>query len=222
MTHFFLGGILSQRKESARVDDVRLCVCMREYRRHRREVAFAANDVAYAADVGEGDFMGLVARRPLRTGELVAAYSGEELPNDTDRTSEYLMSARDVRDLRRRVVIDGNPHGASHAVRNTNIAAFANFAPTGVANAGFVDRAPAVRHPLSSRPNSPHAWAQGTPHTCIQLVALRPIPKGVEIRADYNRGECPHFRQQILDQGIDAATLDSDAFLHLVWKSPRL
>lgn len=156
----------------------------------------AGNDRAYArfCQVDGHRIGALFARRDLIDGEVISAYVGPILSR-TDAlrsTSAYLFSARDVRDRRRRVVIDGDP-------RHGNLAGYANYVVHTCANAEFVDAAAEAKGDAS--------------HTNVLLRAREFIPRGTEIRADYDRGVAGRpFYNQMLADGISRRSLTSPSY----------
>ena len=114
-------------------------------------------------------------------GSVLCEYTGKVLTKDEENTSnsEYLMAARNPQDLRRRIVIDGDPH------KYLNIAGYANYSDHQHANAYFVDK------------------------TCkggrciIMLMTGEFIPAGTEIRVDYDMGSAVHpFRDMMVKKDI--------------------
>lgn len=172
------------------------------------DVVCLQNDRAYGsfAPTASGGWMGaLFASRDLEAGELIAPYTGPLLTRAeaAASTSHYLFSARDARDRRRRVVIDGHPkHG--------NLAGFANYATHARANAEFVDAA-----------GEGPAAAASSRRTNIQLRARAPIPAGTEIRVDYDRGVAGRpFYEQMLAEGATRASLTTAAYKRRRWAYP--
>ena len=170
------------------------------------DVVLGENAEAYASytDVGGAWLGGLFAKRDLVPGETIAKYEGAILTNEEADASksEYLMTAVDVRDNKRRVVIDGHPkHG--------NLAGYANYAAHKVANAVFEDQGKIVR----SRD------AGGS--TDVVLQAWAHIAAGQEIRVDYDMGVTGRpFRQQMIRRGVAASELDGPGYGAVRWAYP--
>ena len=170
------------------------------------DVVLGQNDEAYASytDVGGQWLGGLFARRDLAPNDVIAKYEGALLSSDEARVSgsEYLMTAIDVQDWRRRVVIDGHP-------KFGGLSGFANYAAHRVANAVFEDQGKAARH-------------RG--ETCRSNVVLKAwvhIAAGQEIRVDYDMGVSGKpFREQMLKRGVAASELDGPGYAAARWADP--
>jgi len=124
---------------------------------------------------------GLFSKVDINDGTVLCEYTGKVLTKNEEHTStsEYLMTARDPLDLRKRLVIDGNPR------KYSNISGYANYCENKYANSYFVDQ------------------------TCkgekvnVVLIAKEFIPKCTEIRADYDMGSSVHpFRDIMISKGI--------------------
>ena len=147
------------------------------------DVCLLENDVVYASNtfLGGGWVGGLFAKVDINEGVVLCEYKGKVLTKDEENksTSEYLMTSRDPLDLRRRVVIDGDPR------KYSNISGYANHSDNQYANSYFVD------------------------NTCkggkcnVLLIAKEFIPIRTEIRVDYDMGSSVHpFRDIMINNGI--------------------
>ena len=170
------------------------------------DVVLGQNDEAYASytDVGGQWLGGLFARRDLAPNDVIAKYEGALLSSDEARVSgsEYLMTAIDVQDWRRRVVIDGHP-------KFGGLSGFANYAAHRVANAVFEDQGKAARH------------RGDTYRTNVVLKAWVHIAAGQEIRVDYDMGVSGKpFREQMLKRGVAASELDGPGYAAARWADP--
>ena len=170
------------------------------------DVVLGENEVAYASytDIGGMWLGGLFAKRALEPGEVIAEYVGALLTAEEadESSSEYLMTAVDVHDKRRHVVIDGHP-------RHGNLAGFANYASDRVANADFEDRGRAT------------ARGEGVPRTRVVLQAKVRVEEGREIRVDYDMGVVGRpFRAQMLRRGVAESELDGAGFAEVLWARP--
>ena len=166
------------------------------------------NPKAYASYTKIGEFWmgGLFTRKALRPGEVIGRYEGKILtPQEADdSTSHYLMTAVDLRDRRRRVVIDGHP-------KYNNLVGYANYASNPVANAVFEDRGRTKGASSSSR------------LTDIVLKSKHHIPTGRELRVDYDMGAVNRpFRKQMLSQGVAVTDLDSSEYKRVTWRYPKV
>lgn len=128
---------------------------------------------------------------------MLCEYTGKALTRDevSTSTSEYLMTARDPLDLRRRIVIDGDPR------KYSNISGYANYSNNQWANSYFVD------------------------NTCkggkcnVVLIAKEFIPINTEIRVDYDMGSSVHpFRDMMIRKGIYDDC--KKAYKNIKWESP--
>ena len=165
------------------------------------------NTKVYASytKIGNNWIGGLFTRRALTPGETIARYEGKLLTNaEADASaSEYLMTAVDMRDRRKRVVIDGHP-------KYNNLAGYANYASDRVANVEFEDRGKTKGASSTSK------------RTNIVLQAKHHIPVVRELRVDYDMGAVARpFRQQMIAQGVSAADLDSPEYKRVTWRYPR-
>jgi hypothetical protein len=149
------------------------------------DVCLAEYDVVYASHTPLGGFWsgGLFARVDIDKERVLCEYRGKILTKEEEKTSssEYLMTARDPSDLRRRVVIDGDPS------KYANIAGYANYSEHQNANSYFVDKT--IRGGKCR----------------ILLIAKEHIPMGTEIRVDYDMGSSTHpFRDMMIRSGTYA------------------
>ena len=147
---------------------------------------------------------GLFTKCALAPGGVISKYDGPLLTEaEADVSlSEYLMTAIDVQDRRRRVVIDGHP-------KFNNLAGFANYAAHRVANAVFEDRGKATRQRSAAC------------RTDVVLKAWAHIAAGQEIRVDYDMGVAGRpFRAQMLERGVAAGELDGAGYAAARWADP--
>ena len=133
------------------------------------------NSKVYASTMNAGTMNGLFAYRDIEEGEILVQYTGPILSQRAANLSgsDYLFTAfyrsREGADTVIEKVIDGRGE----------LAGFANHAPESLANASAVDLLPSIIDndvTYSGR----HA---------LVLVAKRKIPKGAEVRFDYNADE---------------------------------
>jgi hypothetical protein len=147
------------------------------------DLCLLENEAVYASYtfLGTNWVGGLFSKVDINKGSVLCEYIGKVLTKDEENTStsEYLMTVRDPRDLRRRIVIDGDPR------KYSNICGYANYSENRYANSFFVDS------------------------TCkdgkcnILLIASEYIPAGKEIRVDYDMGSSTHpFRDMMIKKGI--------------------
>ena len=170
------------------------------------DVVLGENEAAYASYTCIGGVWmgGLFAKRALEPGEAIAAYVGTLLSSEEadESSSEYLMTAVDVHDKRRMVVIDGR-------LDRGNLAGFANYASNRVANADFEDRGRAT------------ARSKGAPRTNVVLQAKVRVEAGREIRVDYDMGVVGRpFRAQMIKRGVAASELDGAGYAEVLWARP--
>ena len=175
-------------------------------RPEKLDVVLDENEKAYAShtEVGGMWLGGLFAKRDLVPGEIIAKYEGVVLTSEEAdaSTSEYLMTAVDVRDRRKRVVFDGHP-------QFNNLAGFANYAAQRVANAVFEDQGRIARQRCASD------------RTDVVLKAWVRVPSGQEIRVDYDMGASGRpFRRQMLARGVEAGELDGPGYRERRWAYP--
>lgn len=145
--------------------------------------------------------LGLFAQRDIQKHEHLCLYQGRLMSKEESARSDslYLMQARDPSDLRRRVIIDGDP------TFQPNPAGCANFATTRHANGEFVDET-----------------RRGDEYPRICLRATKFIESGSEIRVDYDRGSRGNpYRTMMLHNGVSPRSMHSDAFLSVLWKPPH-
>ena len=141
------------------------------------------DDLCFVADVGDGCGLGLVARTPLRPGQVVAEYGGPRLPLSMlqDGKGEYALEVSNTQTF-----IDGgwdnSPLDASdkeHQLRYPSV--FANH--SGSPNARFERRT--VSHRNSSTLQVRFRMV---------LVASERIRAGGEIRVDYESGNAYYWQ----------------------------
>ena len=147
------------------------------------DVCLHENHVVYTSHtlVGKEWVGGLFSKGDTNKGSVLCEYTGKALTKDEENTStsEYLMSVRDPQDLRRRIVIDGDPR------KYLNISGYANYSDHQYANAYFIDNT-----------------CKGGKCTVV-LMAGEFIPAGREIRVDYDMGSSVHpFRDMMVKKGI--------------------
>ena len=170
------------------------------------DVVLSENTAVYASytDVGGVWLGGLFAKRDLAPGEIIAKYEGAMLTSEEAdaSTSEYLMTAVDVRDRRRRIVIDGHPQFG-------NLAGYANYAANKVANAVFEDQG-GVKRPRGAECR-----------TDVVLKAKVQVTAGQEVRVDYDMGVVSRpFRQQMIRRGVAESELDGPGYQAVRWAYP--
>jgi hypothetical protein len=151
---------------------------------------------------------GLFAKRDIIAKEIIGRYQGKEY-NVADgkkmmNVSDYMMSARIPRNMKRRKYIDGDPNKYPQ-----NIVGLANFVADQFANAAFEDLAPKKKltDPQSER-------------TEVWLVAKENIAAGTEIRVDYNRDGNDSFYQMMKGRGVSDQALTSPAYKMVRWSYP--
>lgn len=156
--------------------------------------------------MGEEWIGALFAKRDIMKSEHIAQYVGKIYSiEDAERVlkDEYMLRAHIPSDKRRRVIIDGNPD------LYRNIAGLANYAEGKNANAIFEDRVHEIEDTSSNVPY-------------VTLRAAEFIPRGVEIRVDYDRGSsATPFRDQMIREGIPLRDLRSSTYKQRVWVYPR-
>ena len=175
-------------------------------RPERYDVMLNSNEHAYASftRIGKEWMAGLFADKTLEQGDFIAKYRGRIMTRDESQHVEeqqYMLSARTASDLRKRVVIDGNVN------LYDNIAGYANYAQGTHANAHFVDE------------------ARDAPDGEITNVVLRAgetIPRGVEIRVDYDNGShASPLLDQLLAQGVPPEALRNSKYKRVRWVRPQ-
>eukprot|EP00965_Chrysotila_dentata_P068386 2261867-Pleurochrysis_carterae.AAC.1 len=109
------------------------------------------------------------------------------------------MVCRSPLDLRKRVVIDGDP------VRCGNICGYANYASGKSANAMFLDET-----------------VRGAHGPRVAMYALEQIEPGVEIRVDYDRGVrgVPYMRMIMESGRVPLRCLTRDPYKAKRWTFP--
>mgnify|MGYP006077159289 FL=1 len=176
----------------------RACSEMKKRPRHL-DVCLHDNHVVYASHtlVGKEWVGGLFSNGDTNKGSVLCEYSGKKMTKEEENTStsEYLMVARNPQDLRRRIVIDGDPR------KYLNIAGYANYSDHQHANAYFVDET-----------------CKGGKCT-ILLKAGEFIPAGTEIRVDYDMGSAVHpFRDMMVKKGIYSDC--KQEYKNILWDFP--
>ena len=156
------------------------------------------NSVCFSSVIRVGDVTlgALISREPLRKGDRIARYTGRAIYdtswNSMTTSHEYLLKATQPSDMRRNVTIDGNP-----ALYN-NLGGYANFVIHKYANAEFSDDA-------DEAPDGAEHW--------VWIVAKESIPRGREIRVDYDQGSKGHpFQEQMLKEGAPRDALNKPAY----------
>lgn len=163
-----------------------------------RDVCLIENDIVYASYtlLNNAWAGGLFSKNDIEKGELLCEYNGRilDVKEATESTSEYLFSVRDPNDLRRKKVIDGDPN------KSINLAAYANYSDYVNANAMFLDQ--------TKRKN-----------VCkIVLISKEFIPKGTEIRVDYDMGSSVNpFKDSMIQKGIYDSSVN---YKETLWTHP--
>ena len=145
--------------------------------------------VAYTRVNNEGWTRGLFAAREILKGELIGVYDGVILSSReaNSSTSEYLMTMRDPKDLRKRLTIDGDP-----SKTRENIVAFANYAKQEYANANFIDET-----------------KKGDSKPTVAMRACRRIEQNCELRVDYDMGSAKTpFLDKLVQNGVPLTSFD--------------
>lgn len=164
------------------------------------DVRLVENDMVYASSTLLcGKWVGgLFSRVDINKGAVLCEYTGKVLTKNEENTStsEYLMTARHPLDLRRRVVIDGDPR------KYSNICGYANYSDHKYANSYFVDQTRRKGNACS-----------------VVLIAKEFIPARTEIRVDYDMGSSGHpFRSMMISKGIyEECKLE---YQNVKWKFP--
>ena len=177
--------------------------------RFRRSYPFnriiVRNDKIYASYTFGG--MGaLFALRPLKKGEILAEYTGKILTKKAadESSSHHLIRAfkqtRAGADTAVDRVIDGRGE----------LAGFANYAPFDIANAFVLDILPTLLKKTVDLPS----------RTAVVLVAKQDIPKGQEIRFDYDMGGDQQMFRMMRQSGVADEALRSRLFLGTTWIEP--
>jgi hypothetical protein len=149
--------------------------------------------------VGDKWIRGLFCKTDVPAFKIIGFYDGKSLTQiEADvSTSEYLMTARQNRDRRKKIVIDGNPD-----IYN-NICGFANYSVNSIANATFED----TKH--ESR------------ETSVIMKTKEFIPAGCEIRVDYDLGQrSTPFLDSLISKGLSRAHFTSPAYKQHIWTYP--
>lgn len=145
---------------------------------------------------------GLVARRNIPKGTVIAEYTGKIL-QDANSSSDYLMSATSTDGT---VVIDGDPKS-----KYSGMASYANYAPWTTANSFFIDD-------LTSKLRTTPSYRG----TYIVLVAKHDIPSGQEIRCDYDTASMGDYRKKLIhSHNVNTKDLDSNEYLYKRWQQPH-
>jgi hypothetical protein len=143
---------------------------------------------------------GLFCKTDIPAYKIIGFYEGKYLtPAEADvSSSEYLMTARQNRDRRKKVVLDGNPD-----IYN-NICGFANYAVNSIANATFEDTKDKSRE------------------TSVILKSKQFIPAGCEIRVDYDLGQrSTPFLNSLIAKGLPRSYFVSPAYKQCIWTYPE-
>jgi hypothetical protein len=164
------------------------------------DIYLMQNDDVYASFTQiDGQWIAaLFAKRDFVRDSILCEYRGKHLNKEEAdlSTSHYLMSARNPHDMRKRIVIDGDPK------MSQNIAGYANYSKHSFANASFFDET-----------------KKGDVMPCVQLKAKETIKRGTEVRVDYDRGSPAHpFRNQMISKGL--LKNESCDYSVLVWQDP--
>jgi len=149
--------------------------------------------------VGGEWIRGLFCKTNVPAFKIIGFYEGKSLTQEEAdvSTSEYLMTARQNRDRRKKVTLDGNPDIYD------NICGFANYAVNSIANATFED----TKH--ESR------------ETSVILKSTQSIPAGCEIRVDYDLGQrSTPFLDSLLSRGLPRSYFISPAYKQHIWTYP--
>ena len=168
------------------------------------------NSKVYAAPLIYGDMNGLFAYRDLEPGEILVQYTGDVLSQAKANvsTSEYLF------DLFYR-----SRAGAATVYRKTidgrgELAGFANYAPSDIANAHAVDLLPTIID---------NEIEYAGRHALV-LVAKNFIPLGTEIRFDYNADQDENdgdmVRMMKKKYGLTVAQMNDTGFLTTTFVTP--
>ena len=171
------------------------------------------NSKVYASTLApKGEINGLFAYRDLEAGEILVQYTGPILTQKEANASksEYLFD-----------VWYRSRAGADTVVRKTvdgwgELAGFANHAPESIANAEAKDILPTI---IDNDKYYPERHA-------LVLVAKTNIPKGVEIRFNYNAdqgfggGGDSDMVRAMLSRGVTEQQLYSRAFLTTRYVTP--
>lgn len=175
---------------------------MRMQRPNQYNKIIQETDDVYASFtlVGNHWIRGLFCKTDIPAFKIIGFYEGKSLTQrEADvSTSEYLMTARQNRDRRKKVVLDGNPD-----IYN-NICGFANYAVNSIANATFED----TKH--ESR------------ETSVILKSKQFIPAGCEIRVDYDLGQrSTPFLNSLISKGLPRSYFTSPAYKQHIWTYPE-
>lgn len=149
--------------------------------------------------VGNKWIRGLFCKNDLPAFTIIGFYNGKSLTKkEADvSTSEYLMTARQNADRRKKVVIDGDPD-----IYN-NICGFANYATNDIANATFED----TRNKSKA--------------TSVILKNKYFVPAGCELRVDYDLGQrSTPFLDSLIRKGLSRSYFTSSAYQQHVWVYP--
>lgn len=150
----------------------------------------------------------LFALRPFKKGEILAEFTGKILTQKAadESSSRHLITAykqtRAGADTAVDRVIDGRGE----------LAGFANYAPFDIANAFVLDILPTLLKRSVDQPS----------RTAVVLVAKQDIPKGQEIRYDYDinvDGDRQMYRM-MRQSGVADEALRSRLFLGTTWIEP--
>jgi hypothetical protein len=164
------------------------------------DVCFIENDILYASNTYLGGVWmgGLFTKIDIHKNQPLCQYTGKILTKNEElsSSSEYLMKVSDPKDRRRKLTIDGDPS------KFNNISAYANYTDNKYANAIFIDQ------------------TKKNEHSNITLIAKEFIPKGTEIRVDYDMGSSAHpFRDMMIQKGIYNHD-DCKTYKQIKWQQP--
>lgn len=167
---------------------------------HEHRVVHDENEFVYASDVSlNGTYeYGLFSKVDIEPGTALGEYNGKILdPVDVEGSnSKFLMNVRDPDDLRKRLVIDGDIH------LYKNICGYANYAMEKYANAYVVD------------------MTEKNKRCRVVLYSKCFIPRGTEIRFDYDRGTRKNpYRRMLIHEGILAG--DDKTYQSIIYDHPR-
>ena len=166
------------------------------------------NSKVYASTLAAGAMNGLFAYRDLEVGEILVQYTGDILSqreansSDSDYLFDVLYRSKPGADTVIRKTIDGRGE----------LMGFSNYAPEAIANASAVDLLPSIidnDKPYSGR----HA---------LVLVAKTRIPRGTEIRFDYNSDQqgTGDMVKMMKKKGVSYSDINDKSFLSARYVTP--